>query len=104
LFSEKWRIVLPYEPAQSKAISTRERMIFLAEWWGGGSVHVLSLDGGEEIQAIKHTQLGHGGDDWILGVRFTEDGQLVLVTGWPYYPLTLRAYQVSCDVTSLSQF
>ena len=81
-------------------------MIFLAEDRGGRSVHVLSLDGGEEIQAIKRSQLGHGYDG-IHGVRFTEDGQLVLVTGLGWYgsaPITLRAYQVSCDVTSLSQF
>ena len=79
-------------------------MIFLAEGGDGRSVHVHSLDGGEELQVITHSQLGHGGDDGIYGVRFTGDGQLVLVTGgWPA-PLTLRAYQVSCDVTSLSKF
>ena len=68
---------------------------------------MYSLDGGEELQVITRSELGLGGDDGIYGVQFTEDGQLVLVTrglGVGNAPLTLRAYQVSFDVTSSSQF
>ena len=56
---------------------------------------MYSLDGGEELQVITRSELGHGGYDEIRGVQCCDDGQLVLVTVDISAHLTLHNYQVS---------